>query len=263
MSPTDPLAALASHAELQPHRPWLFHAEGWDWFWHSWARTADHVARGVEAIRRAPVDLTTAPRIGFAARQTPSSIAAGLAIQAAGATAVPIGPGPADPLERAADAGCTAWAMLDDERLDGESPPASATRLHLLELPPALGSLSRTSPRALELAGSEGAIGLAGAEDLDRADLAAAAQHIAGRLSTSPTGNRPVVCISRTADIAEHQKLLAWILVHGAAWVLDDDAETFADTVLWARPTHLFANARESPHWPSIWTTERCAGVCA
>ncbi len=234
---------LARRARQAPHTPWIFYRDGWDWAWRSWARVADQVARGTEALgERWPGDK---PSIGFDAGQFPDAVAAGLAIQAAGGLAVPIPGSDASALEGALAAGCAAWATTAEAYL-----PETPAGLERIDLPAAPSPLDRTELRPLVVApDSLGAIvlpsgdQLSQADRLSQADLAAAAERLGGPLP-SPVG-RPIVCVAPGLDPRVSQQIQAWILLAGAAWVLEDEPEAFAPTVLWARPTLVIASSTE------------------
>ncbi len=100
MTPTEPelfsdvpaslAAALAARAAAFPEDPWLFHRRGdlplaGGWHWRSWAQVADQVARGMAALG----DVRPGQKVAFADRLEPDSVAAALAIEAAGGRAVP------------------------------------------------------------------------------------------------------------------------------------------------------------------------------
>lgn len=212
------VAALARRAGSAPEDPWLFYRRGWDWRWRSWGQVADQVARGAATLRRSPA-LALPPRsrgdvrVAFDGRQDPDAVAAGLAAQAAGATAVPRSVGPRRPLEVAV--------------LEGGEP---AVRLRL---PACRSRLERWRPQALGLDAA-----VAGAPDADEAERLASALPPLGR-------GRPILCASAALDPRTIQTLQAWTMRMDAAWVLEPDPEAFAAAALWARPTLVVAPGRE------------------
>ncbi len=224
------LAALAERAAADGDEPWLFYRRGWDWRWRSWGQVADQVARGAATLRRSPALAARPgpgrpdPRVAFDGRQHPDALAAGLAIQAAGATAVPRSAGPLRPLEVAA--------------LEGGNP---AVRLRL---PICRSRLERWRPRALELETPVG--GLA----FDPAAAAVSQQQMDGEadrlasLLPAATG-RQILCASAALDPRALQVLVAWTASTGAAWILESDAEDFLAAARWARPTLVVATVGE------------------
>ncbi len=79
-------AALAARAEAFPEDPWLFQRRGellvaGGWSWRSWAQVADQAARGTRDVR-------PGQEVAFVDRLESDSVAAFLAIEAAGGIAV-------------------------------------------------------------------------------------------------------------------------------------------------------------------------------
>ncbi len=234
------VAALAQHARRAPTDPWLFYRDGWDWAWRSWRRVADQVARGSESLQRFTGDGFASDRavarIAFDARQDPDAIAAGLAIQANGAVAVPLVD---SELEATRVTGCDAWAEVEGGLSPGSIPPS----LERIVLPAALTQLDRAERRSLEppRAAVAAAVAVAGSTTLPATELMMAARRLDSRLQ--PWDRRPVVCAAPNLDLVASQLIQAWALVSGAAWVLEPHPEAFVPTVLWARPSLIFADA--------------------
>jgi len=194
------VAGLAGRAADTPEEPWLFHPDGWDWRWRSWCQVADQAARGAAEVLRAPAELR---RVGCPDRLDPDAVAAVLAVVAAGRTAVPGG------------AGEVAF-------------PACRSRL------------DRWRPEVLAPASSGGAVEVEDGETLTDADLAAGAGSLAAllpeELGTRP-GARPILCAAPDLPLRARWTLLAWSVLHAAAWALEPDPDSFLGAVLWVRPT--------------------------
>jgi hypothetical protein len=92
-----PAEALFRHAAERPDEPWLFHREGWDWRWRSWAEVAERVRSEVEVLS----SQLSGGRVAQAWRGDPESVVLDLAIQASGRIAPG---GDRDELETAAAA---------------------------------------------------------------------------------------------------------------------------------------------------------------
>ncbi len=230
------LAALAARAAAQSEEPWLFYRRGWDWRWRSWGQVADQVARSAATLRRSPAlagrsgpgrpgPSRPAVRGAFDGRQHPDAVAAGLAIQAVGATAVPRSAGPLRPVEVAV--------------LQGGDP---AVRLRL---PICRSRLERWRPRALDLEAAPAA-----ALAFDPASATVSQQQMDGEaerlaLLLPAAVGRPILCASAALDPRALQILLAWAARTGAAWILEPDAEAFPAAARWARPTLVVATGGE------------------
>ncbi len=189
------------------------------------ARAADVPSREIEEPRR---------RVAFDAGQDPDGIAAGLAIQAAGAGAVPVAGG--RPPE---DLGRTTWA-----RVDGTSEPLGEPP-ETLVLPAALSPLERTPPQPLELdpAAVPGSLDLPGVGEVSPAAVMSAARRLGERLPSHR--GRPILCATPDAAPLTTQVIQAWTLLSDAAWVLEPLAGAFVPTALWARPTLACGSASE------------------
>lgn len=219
------LAALARRASAEPEEPWLFYRRGWNWRWRSWGQVADQAVRGAEAVARSPgFEAPADVRALFDARQDPDAVAAGLAVRAAGATAVPRTGGRPRPLEVAL--------------LEGGEP---ALRLRL---PACRSRLERWEPRPLD---PEGAGGLAFGAEAPRVppgEMSGEARRLEAVLP-APGRRRPILCASADLDPRTVQILQAWTVRAAAAWVLEPDPEDFQAAVLWSRPTLVVAGGEE------------------
>ncbi len=228
-----PLTLLAERARATGYEPWLFHRDGWDWCWRSWSRVADHVARGVEVLQ----GLGMEPRLaGYGDQPHPDAVTAGLTVQAAGWTAVPVRGGPRE----ASSLGCGVWVEAGDQ--------APVAGIECVALPSALSPLDRTPPRPLELETIPGSVRLPGHGERSPAEWTRAAERLDGSLapgSGRAANRRPIVCAAPGLDPREAQLLEVWTLLRNAAWVLEPQASAFVETVLWARPTVVWARARE------------------
>ncbi len=229
-APGSPLALLAQRARDAGYEPWLFHRDGWDWCWRSWAQAADQVARGAAALRR---QAAGSQRAGHAARQHPDAVAAGLAIRAAGVSAMPVRGG----RSRAARLGCEVWVEVGDAAPEPEATPGRVM------LPPALSPIEKAPLEPLVLEATPGPVRLPDLGELSPAESIAAAERLDGSLATGR--GRPVVCAAPDLEPPDVHLLETWTLVRGAAWVLEPQASAFVETVLWARPTVVWAPAAE------------------
>ena len=235
------VANLAARALAAPPAPWLFYRRSWDWQWRSWRRVADQVARGAEVLRG--WDPGCESRIAFAAGQDPDAVAIGLAIEAVGAIAVPVAGEERGALEAAARSGCAAWVGIAGDMPTVGFPEA----LESIALPPARAALDRTRRLPLELDQSSRRGRLASpastAAPLPAEALIAAARTLDRGVPSSP--RRAIACAAPDLDSTVFHLLQAWTLVRGAAWVLEPYPDAFLATVLWARPTVVFAPAAE------------------
>ena len=213
--------------------PWLFYRTGWHWAWRSWRRVADQVARGLATLNEAGV--SAGDRLAFRARQDPDSVATGLAIQAAGAVAMPLED--SAPSLNNTTRLCTAWVATqsEDESIPPETAPppaAGADSLPSIVLPPALSALERTERRPLILDPSSHRVSgeslLAAAQSLERRLLEPA--HSASEQTT-------IACVSPILAPETQLGLQAWTLLRGAALVQEPHPEAFLPALLWARPT--------------------------
>lgn len=211
-----------------------------------------------------------AARVAFWYEPEPGAFLLDLAVQAAGAIAVPLAGSPVPdavrPAASLAALGCGLWA----------GPGCPAGPLHHLELPPDSASRGRGagrassaevaashaeagSPAAPPAGGTGGALTWSRADRADRADsaaaavgvrlwsaaaLAAAAARLAARLAP-PAARRDVLVSWRPLHLAGERLLVAWGLASGAALLLERDAQALAATVEWARPTLLHGDAGE------------------
>lgn len=204
-------AMLAAQASGTPEEPWLFYRRGWDWQWLSWSQVAHQVAQGAGELRRSGTLEREGGRIAFAPRFEPGAIGSALAILAAGGVAVPSG--------------------------NEES----------VLVAPAPSRLDRWTPDLGALGG--------GRRDDDLAfpgrtgeDLRRAVDRWHGTLAPfcSESGRRSIVLASAAVDRATWEVLLAWTLLTGAAWVLEDDPDAFVSALLRNRPTLIVAPGAEA-----------------
>ncbi len=251
-------ALLATHAASTPERPFLFYPDGLDMRWRPYRTVAAQAAGGSAAL--AGLGLAAGERVAFRWRVGPDAVAADLAIQGAGLTAVPVGPGTEPPetgrdetRANAAGAGCAAWLTLP-----GEPAPRDLPAVRLPEAAPAWSrSTRRRSPPAPWPAGGGSVLVRAageGAGTVDRAwrtesqeALLAAGRTLAGRVAAcleavasvrSRRKDRREVALA-SFDLAEPdgRALLAWALESGAALVLEPDPRSLGGVAVWARPT--------------------------
>lgn len=233
---------LAARARRTPADPWLFYREGWEWSWRSWRRVADQVARGAAEIRRRASNVArrrasnvAPPVIAYGARQDPDAVAAGLAIQAVGAVALPVAGGvPPDPEEWR----YAAWAEVECCQSPATVPPG----VERWVLPAARTQLDRTERRPLAPADPVGGVRIDPSEaTLSARRLMDAARDLDARIALSE--GRSIVCADPELGLAASRSIETWTLLADAAWVLEPDREAFFQTVLWARPTVVFAAA--------------------
>ncbi len=223
-----PLAVLAERARATGYEPWLFHRDGWDWCWRSWSRVADHVARSVAVLQTC----TAEPRrAGYAASQHPDAVTVGLALQASGWVAVPVRGGPRE----ASSLGCGLWAEVGERE--------SAAGIERVGLPSVRSPLERTLLQSLVLERAPGSVRLPGALEVAPVEWMAAAERLDDSLASER--GRSIVCAAPDLNLSDTQLLETWTLVRGAAWVLEPDKDAFVETVLWARPTVVWARGRD------------------
>ncbi len=177
----------------------------------------------------------TASRVGYDARQHADAITAGLAIQAAGRLPVPVARGP----QQASSLACSAWvgAVTTGEE--------QHTEIERVELPPVSSSLEVSEPRQLVL-DEMPKPGMIASRDLAVPSPESYMQ-AARRLdrSLASASRRDIVCAAPELDPGITQLLVAWTLARDAAWVLEPETEAFIETVLWARPTVIWARVVE------------------
>ncbi len=239
---------LAAHAAATPERPFLFYPDGLDMRWRSYRTVAGQAAAGSTALEA--LGLAAGARVGFRWQVGPDQVAADLAIQGAGLTAVPLGElrenGPGE-------AGCLAWLALP-----GEGAPGGLVGARLPEAPPGGGRANRRRSSPAPWPGGEGAALVrnagAGSGRLEatwraesQEELLAAARTLGGRVAAcleavSPgrsrgRGRREVALAS--FDLAEQdgRAILSWALEGGAALVLEPDPRSLGGVGAWARPT--------------------------
>jgi hypothetical protein len=240
---------------------------GLDWRWRSWRRVAERVHALATALAGAlPPELAAAiehaaggpgaPRLGFQWSPTVDRVALDLAVQAAGATAVPLPEGPGgEALARAlADRGCAALVSLGEPVLPGFPEivlPGSGRDINA-ELP-SHGALDSTATELSHLPANAGPVAVEGPATatphsqsiVTQTDLAAATAALATALPPPPGPRRPareIVVAARPLAEPGVRLLLAWALTTGAPVALepDLDPEILATTAQWIRPT-LFA----------------------
>lgn len=211
-------SALADRAEASPDDPWLFYREGFDWRWRSWSQVAHQAALGARLLRRSG-RLEQGGRMAYGDRLHPDSIAAVLAIQAAGGLAVPV--------------------AADEE---AEVP----------ELPPVASRLGRWRPDLDSLRAAlrddAGAFGGGHGEPRTHRELwRAAAAWSAGLPAVEEKPRKRAIALASGAVAAEMREIfLAWTLATGSAWVLEDDADFFVPAALRNRPTMVAAPGSEA-----------------
>jgi hypothetical protein len=220
-------AILFRHAAERPEEPWLFVREGWDWHWSPFDEVADRVAfwRGPLAAAFPP-----AARLAFPDLPLPRAVALDLAIQAAGATAVPIHLSPLPDFDLPA-----ALTRLHADAWLGAPPRPLPPGVRPFELPeptpgggpgrgpgPAAGGVlvTSSSPDPRELA---------------QADLLTAARVLQSALGSSRQREITVLAPPLAGEPA--RQLLAWATLAGAVLILEPEPAAVAATAAWARPT--------------------------
>jgi hypothetical protein len=270
--PADPPARLRAHAAAAPHRPWIFHPEGWDWRWLSWRRAAERLealAEGLASGDGGGGSAAAAPgRVAvYPWRPRISALLLDLAIQEVGWTAWPVavseepGPGELEALRSRLEALTEGVPLaprpdvwVEDPELPcfgGAAPPAGLPRL--LPRAGARGPEREGPPRFPRRSGGDagGGVVVEGAEGprrLSAAELAAAARGLDPRLR--PPGGpgrqrREILVVGRPPADPGERLLLAWALEAGAAQVLVPETQDRVALAIWARPTVFEGDAGE------------------
>lgn len=200
MAPPSSLpAALLQRAAADPEEPWLFHAEGWDWVWHSWRELAGWMERWLEPLAALPAGSLAA----FRYDASPESVILDLALQAAGAVSLPNG-------ERED----SYWIERRGREI-ATSPPSSSA-----ERGADAGAVVRVGGKAVEWTTGE---------------LVAAGERLQGVIGE--TGEREIVVLGGPLDDPLERTMMAWATLSGAAVVLEPDPALRAATAAWVRPT--------------------------
>ncbi|HEX2254834.1 MAG TPA: hypothetical protein VHQ65_16335 [Thermoanaerobaculia bacterium] len=221
MTASDLPAALAQWAAERPQAPWLFHPEGLDWRWLSFAAAAAEVERLAAASGAALAAAGVAPpaAVSFVYEPRPAPVLLDLALQRAGFTAAPQPPGeaprhPVLPPE--------VLAATGDERC---------------------ASGGEEVPGGVEVRTAAGA-----ALTVSAGELAASAAALEEAIAAAGPLRRPereiVVAGPDLADPVE-RRILAWSLLQGAAVLLEPSALGRPGTAAWARPTVFHGTADE------------------
>lgn len=188
-------SVLREQARSRPEEPWLFHRPAWVWQWRSYGQVADQVARAAAAL----CEDGAGGRVPCPPLVEPEAVAAALAVQAAGAVAVPSAGRRVDvpPVHRRIET----WTprTIDD----------------------------RSEPAGPAFAGDDGRV-------VTHEELLRAA---GGWRLRVPSGERQIVATSPRLGPELRHELMAFTLVSNAAWALEHDPDAFLEAVLWCRPT--------------------------
>lgn len=238
------LATLARRAAARPELPWLFFRRDLDWRWRSHRQVADHLARAAAAIRALPQpEFTGLPLAGA------ESLSLLLAALAAGADFVPLHEAaPEIPLLIPADA---KWPEIAPE---GEKHP-------VVELPAARGNIERYAAEPLpeSIAGrllTRGSV--LGELELEREAANIAQALFAGELAgKAPRNGKTIVHAGAKLSEADALALLlATLADEKAVLALEPYPPATVESILWCRPTHLFATAEEIAELTAAWTAK-------
>jgi hypothetical protein len=190
-------AALLQRAAADPEEPWLFHAEGWDWVWHSWRELARWMEGWHEALSALPAGALT----GFPYAPRPEFVILDLAIQAAGRVSAPG--------ERRKGG---AWVEIADGKLNIASGSGSSGN--------AGGALVTVAGEPVEWTAAE---------------LVAAGERLQAEIGVSEA--REIVVLGGALGDPVERTMLSWATLTGAAVVLEPDPALRAATAAWVRPT--------------------------
>lgn len=190
--------------------------------------------------------VSSSSRVGFEETGRPSAIALDLAIQAAGACAVPLPAGLAGGELDAALAARDCSFLARFEPRAGEAPPSPAAVPAVLvprrELP------EREAPTPASAAWAAGSVLVAdggGFAELPPAELLAAAGAFAGRLAAARPRSREILVLPRPLHHSAGRLLAAWSLLAGAALVLEPDPGHLVRSAVWVRPTVFAGDVAE------------------
>lgn len=223
-------ARLARLASTRPELPWLFFRRDYDWRWRSHRQVADHLARAAKAMQEADVRAATGlPFVGI------ESLMAKLAALAAGATFQENAePAPGAPFLTVRDAG---WPELKPAENPGP----------FFELPAARGNIERYTLQSLP-AGPFGHLQENG-RSLSCAELEETSRELAKKLFAAEEGQpgQGQKIVNAGARLSSH---LATALVMACCepktvLALEPYPDATVPSILWCRPTHLFATAEE------------------
>lgn len=233
--------AVAARAVTTPEEPALFFPDGFDVRWRSWAELASQAAAGAAAL--AGLDLPPETAVGYRWRPHPDAVAADLAIQAAGCTAVPWPEG-----EGVATADHGARLLLP-----GEAAPAHGPSVAALPEAPDRGRATEHPPEDLLARAAPGAVRTGGVT-IPPAELLGRARWLADRLERAAAGLgavRPGGGVAREIALAsfdprtrDGRVFLAWALDSGAALFLEPDPRAVPGAAAWARPTLVAGDSR-------------------
>ncbi len=250
-------ARLAEHAASTPERPFLFYPDGLDMRWRSYRTVAAQAAAGAEAL--SALGLAAGARVAFRWHSGPDAVAADLAIQGAGLTAVPLGEtgggGKAGGGDREAaasvEAGCAARLALP-----GEPALLGLPGARLPDASPGWGRAGRRAAGPGSWPPGDAGAALVRVADAgagwswrvqDQEAQRAAARVLAGRVAACLEAVAPARARSKERrEVAlavfdpgepDGRAVLTWALEGGAALVLEPDARSLGGVAAWARPT--------------------------
>ncbi|MFP3939512.1 MAG: AMP-binding protein [Thermoanaerobaculia bacterium] len=234
-------ASVAARAEATPDEPALFFPDGLDVRWRSWGELAGQAAAGAAALTG--LDLPPGAPVAYRWRPHPDAVAADLAVQAAGSTAVPLGEE-----DGGTPAGCGARLLLP-----GEPEPGDGIPVAVLPAPPARGSRSGSGPEELPVRAAPGAV-RAGGATMPPGELLDRARSLGRRLERAAAGlgalrprrplPREIALASFDLRTLDGRVVLAWALDSGAALFLEPDPRAAPGAAAWARPSLIAGDAR-------------------
>lgn len=231
------LAGLAGRAAAGPELPWIFFRREIDWRWRSHRQVADHLARAARAIGAAGTRACTGlPLVGA------ESLTLLLAALAAGADFHPVDEAPPElPFLLTAEA---KWPELLPEGIDRP----------LLSVPAARGNIESYLPQPPP-GEAAGALVTRGRR-WTLADLETAATRIAELLFSGGGPGKKIVHAGARLRPEEAIALLIATREDGVVLALEPYPPATVESVLWCRPTHLFATAEEVAALAAAWTVK-------
>lgn len=218
-------ARLARLAGTRPELPWLFFRRDYDWRWRSHRQVADHLARAAKAMQEADVRAATGlPFVGI------ESLMAKLAALAAGATfREGAEPKAGTPFLTFKNAG---WPELKPEEIQSAD----------FALPTAYGNIERYTPQALP----EGPYGnlQENGKSLSCGELEEKSRDLAANLFAADEDQKIVHAGARLSGHLATELVMA-CCGPKTVLALEPYPNATVESILWCRPTHVFATAEE------------------
>jgi len=226
-------AALFHHAAVHAGEPWLFHAEGWDWRWHTWGEVAREVMARAEGLS----EIAAGSRYAFAYTARPEDIVLDLAVQAAGLVSQPMSSPPPPSPPRPSSPAPSLPATPGEE---GEKQEEAV----FFPSPGVVGREGAGEGSGVRARAGGAAVVRDGEPvELSAAELIAMAEQLQKQIGS--TSRRDIVVLSGPLEIPEERAMLAWATLAGAAVVLEPNPALRVATAAWVRPTVFHGTAAE------------------